>query len=311
MASAARTKNSPKTTTPKAEPIALERWDFSSCPEDERDYCRYYEFACHDEPLKAEVAARRASGAWSSGLSPADWQYYELRSKLTFFRLFTEFPDTPWLKIPRKERSKRCVECRLLDGPFLIVSPERIDQDETYPYSPSDVGNFTVHSVFAAEIDWSYSKTAIVESFKRWLDSAHPNGEMVVENRGGVEDADLLKVLGAYRLLKHFGDWEKARQWSMEKSKDGKPVYVGQSEWIKARRKAEQFVSHGVAPSAKASLMSRLDMKALSRQERVAMKVHVSMNVDRQEARRLNQLAADELLAKLRAAISLAHKNSV
>src|SRR5947209_2102888 len=92
----------------KPESITPEEWDFSKCVPDELGYCRFYEYARHDEELKKEIAERRAADLWNSGFSPEHWAYYEKRWLLTFFKLFREFPGTPWLKIPAAERKKRC-----------------------------------------------------------------------------------------------------------------------------------------------------------------------------------------------------------
>ena len=296
-----------KKSTP-TKPISQNEWDFSGCPKDEVNYCRFYEFARHDDELKEEIAQRRKKDDWRSGRSPEHWEFYTDRAKLRFFRLFPEFPDRSWLGIPAKERRKRCEECRILEGPFFIVSPERIDPEAGYPYVPTDVGIRTIHRAYAVEIDFSASKEAIKESFERWLGSVHKNSEIVVESRGGVTDADLLKALGAYRLVKQLGHWTEAAEWSANNSSDNKPLYENQSEWIKARKKAENLMTKGVAPSPQALLLARLDLSRLDRQERAVLKVHIATKIDRAETRRLNKLTADKALAELQGAIALAHK---
>lgn len=283
-------------------------WDFTNCPEDEREYCRRYEFARHDDGVKKEIAEWRKNDRWRSGLSPEHWDFYTEKATLTFFRLFPEFPDTPWLKIPATDRKKRCAECRLLEGPFLEVSPERIDPDADYPYFPPDTGFLTPHRVYVVEINFSASKDAIKKAFERWLDSVHKSTELVKESRGGLTDADVLKALGAYRLSKHFGgDWEKAAEHSADCLKNGERLYKLQSEWIKARRKVEKFMANGVTPAPTASLLARLDLSKLSSDERVLVKVHIMKNVGRAEARRLNTLPPEAALTEL-CAVALAHK---
>jgi len=271
-----------------------------------------YEFARHDDLLKKEIANRYAKNDWRTGLSPEHWDFYISRAKLTFFKLFPEFPEKPWLKIRAKDRKTRCEECRLLAGPFFLVSPERIDRDEHYPYAPTDVGVDSFHHVYAVEIDLSASKEAIIQSFERWIASVHKGREIVREKRGGVTEADLLKALGAFRLLRHFeGDWEKAAEWSANSNDEETPLYSGQSEWIKARKKVEKFMNQGIPPSPVASLVDRLDWSGLTPRERAIVKVHIATEIDRAEARRLNQLSADKALLKLLSAVGLAHKSPV
>ena len=300
------------TTRNPTKTISQNEWDFSTCPKDEMDYCRFYEFARYNDELKAEIARRRTDDNWRSGLSPEDWAFYGMRAKLGFFRLFPEFPDRPWLEIKEGDRRKRCAECRILDGPFVVVAPDRLDPADGYPCVPTDVGTRTIHHVYAVEIDLTASREAIKQSFERWIDSVHQNREIVVKKQGGLTDADLLKALGAYRLLAHFeGKWKEAADWSQKNRRDNEPLYSDQPEWIKARKKADKFISAGVAPSPAAVVLARLDLSKLERPERAAVKVHLAMKVDRAEARRLGKLKADKALTEILAAVALAHKNPV
>src|SRR4051812_26668736 len=122
-------------------PISPDEWDFTDCPDSEISNCYYYEYARESTWLIELVEQKREKG-WNSGLYPGDWEYYEQAWFSRFFMNLPEFPEVPWLRIPRAKRAHVCAECNTLTGPFVSVGAERLPEDPNMPlpYFPHDVG---------------------------------------------------------------------------------------------------------------------------------------------------------------------------
>ena len=207
-----------KRSTTDMKPPAIEEWDFSHCPEDELKDCVRYEYSREREEVRARVAKLRDPKHISDNPYPGDAVYYYDQWFSTFFRLFAEFPGTPWLKIKPADRRARVKECAKWDSPFMSVYPERLqNDDDLYPCFPMDVGASVVHSVHAVEVDWTASNDALKKAFDQWLIDNRPKHDIQLDQTGRVSDRELLKYLGAYRLLRDAAnDWETANTWADE-----------------------------------------------------------------------------------------------
>jgi len=282
--------------------IALEEWDFTDCPDEEVEHCAYYEYSRESEKTKAYVAELRANGNWNSGLYPGDAEYYERSWFLNFFKVFEEFPSLPWLKIEKSSRENRSAKCRKLEGPFLEVGPERlINEEEEYPFHPNDRGVWSLPSVYAFEIEWTASDDAIKKSFARWLAQARPFKEAVQKKSGQLSPRELLKYLGAFRLLRAYGgDWDAAQACVVEHGigSPWTPSYSDERAWRRATQKAKCKIEHGIVFTPAARLMKALDRAGLSSLEKARAKWRVAQ-MDRAEKRKLTKLKADEFLAEI------------
>ena len=103
------------------------------------------------------------------------------------------------------------------------------------------------------KINWARSDRKLKLDFAEWLKENRPDDRQAY-HRSTVSDSrrtterDSLKFLGAWRLLRHFnGDWQKAAEYSenfcMNKRGKPKPLYVEQSEWRDAEKRANKALS--------------------------------------------------------------------
>lgn len=236
-----------------ARSLVLEDWLFSDCPADELPACCYYEYARASDKIKERVAMHWASNDWESRYHPSTAEFYRNKWFTTFFSSLSEFPDTPWLKIDPTKRRAVYARCEQIEGPFVSVDPDRL-RDGTGQRSlyPSDVGPNFLHSVHAIEIDWTSSDAAILEAFSRWMDFNRPTQDVVVQSRRRGGDREVLRFLGAYRLMKTFKKNSiEAREWADEYGREGDaensgfdwtPQYSDHSGWLKAYRKAKRLI---------------------------------------------------------------------
>lgn len=99
-------------------------------------------------------------------------------------------------------------------------------------------------------LSWARSDRKLKADFAEWLKENRPDDRQPYHRSKDSDsrrttERDLLKVLGAFRLLRHFkGDWKAAADYSepfcRDKRGNPKPLYVEQSEWRDAEKKAVQ-----------------------------------------------------------------------
>jgi hypothetical protein len=97
---------------------------------------------------------------------------------------------------------------------------------------------------------WSRSDRKLRADFAEWLkenrpDDLQPYHKSNQSDSRRTTERDLLKALGATRLLRHFnGDWQAAADYSSlfcrDKRGNPKPLYVEQSEWRDTKNRAEK-----------------------------------------------------------------------
>lgn len=156
-------------------------WRFTTCPEDQRHWCDIYEYARHNKDVVEMVARYRAAGVWDDpGLFPD--RCSNLLGKM-FFDAFPEFPERPFLSLPRASRAARCSSLNKLRNELAL----RI-------HTPG--GGYTnSQATWSLEIHPSSSRASILQM----LDRSH------AEHRGGQHPIDRLKFLSVYRLIKIVG----------------------------------------------------------------------------------------------------------
>ena len=100
----------------KGAPLAPEEWDFGKCPDEELDYCCFYEYARESE-IARELAALSRSSVPAEASGSGDGKFDEWCDKamlkgvsriaLGIVARCPEFPKTPWLAIPPAKRKAR------------------------------------------------------------------------------------------------------------------------------------------------------------------------------------------------------------
>lgn len=168
-------------TIEPARPVTEFEWRFTSCPEDQRHWCDIYEYARSNSSVVEMVARYRAAGVWDDpGLFPD--RCSNLLGK-TFFDAFPEFPERPFLSLPRASRAARCLSLNKLRDELAL----RI-------HRPG--GGYTnSQATWSLEIHPNASREIISQILNR----LHP------EHRGGQHPIDRLKFLSVYRLIEIVG----------------------------------------------------------------------------------------------------------
>jgi hypothetical protein len=102
-------------------------------------------------------------------------------------------------------------------------------------------------------LSWARSDRKLRADFARWLKENRPDDRQPYHRSEDSDsrrttERDLLKALGAFRLLRHFkGGWEAAANFSQlfctDKRGNPKPLYVEQSEWRDAEKRARDALS--------------------------------------------------------------------
>jgi hypothetical protein len=100
------------------------------------------------------------------------------------------------------------------------------------------------------KLNWARSDRKLKADFAEWLkenrpDDRQPFHELREDDSRRTTERELLKALGALRLLRHFqGDWGAAAGYSGSFCKDkqgkAKPLYAEQSEWRDAEKRVQK-----------------------------------------------------------------------
>lgn len=180
-----------------------------------------------------------------------------LMPKLHFLFECAAFPETPWQSLTREAKEEiwrrfspfrrrwghtaedlagqpiliQCAEAYF--GNPLALSPEVLAR-----LKQPDESGCLVFSWY-----WARSDRMLLEDFRRYLKENRPASQPPLERTserqsGRTSPRDLLKLLGAWRLLRAFGgDIGRARFHSVD-PKD-KPLYKFDSAWLKAANRAK------------------------------------------------------------------------
>ena len=218
-------------------PLPSEEWDFRSCPDEEKEMCLKYELSrevglwrqmAHNYRLKA---ARESEGELRIS-------YFMLRAHFPCLDLaphFPEWPETPWLSLDRKLR-KESLEPRFwssltADFSFPAVTPP------TYPKVEKKHGKDILYTHF--EIDLTETDNTIKRDFSDWLDHfRNVTGIKAIERRGTRSAADVLKSLGATRLLRVM-KWQEAANLFLDYHLD---KYQDKAAWDKAEARTNETI---------------------------------------------------------------------
>ena len=228
--------------------LPREEWDFSSCPKDDLFECWAYEFARETAVICKDVKALR------KGVAPIfDNLVKALRERISrtprlmaVFWYCPEFPDIPYLTIPRDERGRRIRALWPPTTSSIAIKPKL--------GPPPDIGQQLArgrvlygsmeYALF--EIDWTEAPTYLKHAFSEWLKENRPKDIQVHETRGAGnfqrQWSDDLKALGAKRLLKNARRWEDAYTQTLETTRAG--LYGSREEvWKRAAKRAESLIA--------------------------------------------------------------------
>ncbi len=120
------------------------------------------------------------------------------------------------------------------------------------PYGAANEDRWTEYRLVS--FSWARSDRKLKADFSECLKENRPDHRKAYHKSKDSDSRrtthrDLLKSLGALRLLRHFkGDWEAAADYSALLCKDKrgnpKPLYVEQSEWREAGKRAKEALSN-------------------------------------------------------------------
>jgi hypothetical protein len=216
--------------------LVRERWDFTTCPDEELGDCRLYEFKSQSTYARQEILAWRQTcnaKSFDEFLWLARRTLTAIKYGQLFYALWPEWPNGPFLGILPDERKRR----RELFGPNTTVS--RAAELTPPPVVPGGLSqseaDFILGLIGQSEveyfrIDLQTSDREIHRQLDLWLKinrkcKAKPN----VSHRSLRAD---LKALGAHRILEATGgEWREAPE-----------IYCDQREWIKADARAKKLI---------------------------------------------------------------------
>jgi hypothetical protein len=250
--------------------VSIKQWNFRGCPKREQKYlpyCAHYEYARLSDTIRAMYPLARAPRSLQEiqncGIDERPWVDRFPRGPIWPSRIiggFRAFMHLPWLEIPSDIR-RGWLEA-LFPGELphrahvrtaMMISPlddhDRLDDLLRQRYIYDDEGR--LESLFVTvQINLRHSNVQIRDAcmweLKR-LRAKCPKQNRFKSHSGATSYHDLLKVLGAYRLLEKYG-WEEAAKLTEAhlKDKNGRPapLYVEQSAWLAAKRQAKQLIKH-------------------------------------------------------------------
>jgi len=211
--------------------LELEEWWFEDCPDDELEYCLAYEYGRHihkvvwdyqqDKKLKFKYGGSdiRENGIWftyinlyQGGEEPVD--QFDVAAP-------SGFPEKLFLKVDRSKLDKE---------KFQLSTPVRI-----FPYDSTK----RLKANFAVQINWSYSNKRILTGVRKWLEKCDRPKPTKVQGLAPERTArSKLKKLGVYRLIKFFGNVDKAMGYVKNESIKHLP-FVLPNKWHEAKKEVE------------------------------------------------------------------------
>jgi hypothetical protein len=229
--------------------VDREEWDFSACPDEQSEACYFYEFAreCPHE-IRAVRAQRDQLKDISRDNAPEQTFWH---STIDIFVDWPEFPDTPFLCIPKAERTRRIANAQRMTPPvqadlggLIRLYAGKPPTSKTIKYGYGEIAAFL--------IDRRNSDEKLVRGFRQWLKNNKSLGaaHMVRKGKGSSHEQRRkdLKALGAWRLLEQMR-WEDAHTYTLEilKSKKGQPqgLFSGHAlAWARARKHAQETIAN-------------------------------------------------------------------
>ena len=218
--------------------LSREEWDFLTCSNWELEECWHYEFK-RESPRVCQIIVN-----WRNVYkTPSFDELLRLAQAMLMpperghlYALCPEWPTYPYLSIPLAERERRFSQ--LFPDPRKSLAAEL----EPTPAAPGDLSvealNF-IRELLGCDvktqenvtfrIPWRMADKEITRRFAAWL-KIHRRIRASINVSNRVLGADL-KALGALRTLRVNEDWSR-----------GPEIYLEQSEWTKARKRAQKII---------------------------------------------------------------------
>ena len=224
--------------------VSEEEWNFKKCPTALLPFCQTYEYGRSSPAMLkrvrwwrqeefAEADHRIISNYQLSAVQPMD-----------LFRLFPEFPQTPWLALDRSLIAQR-IKSLPKREPILVRSlpVDSLRDYGDYQDVVSVLEAFQTTTIQPMEINWFFHDKNLIVAFKKWLAENRPYAAK--EKRGRTEPRVLLNALAAKRLL---DEHSVADCQDITGTVLGEPLFRGDSNWYDAKAKAEAYLAERLPP---------------------------------------------------------------
>ncbi len=224
--------------------LAEVNWNFSKCPTSQLPYCQMYEYGRSSRSQIASVERWQREGFVSTAAPVRDNYYLEAVKPMDFFRLFPEFPRTPWLALNAAE-VKRRLKSLPNRTPVLVrsVPVETLLEDGDYKDTVQVLKAYQTTTIQPMEINWFFHDKELLVAFKLWLKENRPHPPK--EKRGRTEPRVFLNALAAKRLLEVHNVAECE---DITGNVLGKPLFQGDSNWYDAKAQAEKILDGQLPP---------------------------------------------------------------
>lgn len=207
--------------------ISEARYDLLKCPKKEYQYCYWYEYACEIKAIRegyikwrkaqrsafreidSAIVNEKPSAFMEAMLTALDGRPKILQSyahpAMEFLYLFPEFPDTPYLQLPIKDRIER------------IKAYEEFFGKGMYDYTEK-MGLLTLNEIkkiadptklYLLGIDWRKGNDWLLEEYKHWL-KKNRGGRRAWGLRYQRRYEELLDSLKTKRLRDCYPSWRDA-----------------------------------------------------------------------------------------------------
>ena len=247
-------------------------WDFHALPSDQLQDCVWYEYARESSTIIEEVKAwrkcRRLKLSATEGERRLPVRQALLGQRLRILILCPEFPAKPWQDILASERVKRInrrqeflaiFETHSSRKAFEVLDPlkyvlrvqaiiPRAQAAKEFP-GFQDISFGGMHDVFC-EIDFDQNEGRIIKDFAEWVRRVkRKQAKHHDKDRTSRTCRELLKALGALRLLGHYRQTEPSQEkaiWTATaytETVSGKPLYSSRESWLKAVKSANKYMS--------------------------------------------------------------------
>ncbi len=210
-----------------------EEWDFSHCPEHERNNCLAYELSREVLLWRTMVHNYRLNDE-KTGLINLITYF----SHIAFLAGFPDWPNKPWMV-----QNRRSIESSNSSAwNALFADLDCLADDAPSPSYSTFVkvkyGRQLLHSHF--QIDLSQSAALIQRQFSSWLKhQKNKHRSPTIELRGKNTAAATLRALGVYRLLPAM-PWQKAQIMLQQR---GIEEYTDHSALLNAAKRAETAIA--------------------------------------------------------------------
>ena len=283
---------------PVKKKLAEVNWNFSKCPTAHLPFCLMYEYGRSSAQTIITVRRWREEKFAEADRPLSSNAQLKEREPMDFFRLFPEFPETPWLTLDPgvvKQRLKALPKRKL----FLVrsVPVQSLRSKGKYRDKVQVMKPFETGTIQPVEVTWFYNDKELIAAFTDWLKANRPYRGR--EERGRTEPRVLLNALAAKRLLMHH---TVAECLDLTGEALGKPLFRSESDWYDARQRADDHLAGRLPPIPIERLFHKLPKKGFTLVEiNQLWQYWVGLKVS--EARPLYLLSAEKLAARMRAVL--------